>query len=75
MTHQPLWVILCHLPEKGRKEIEQIIEEMKERDREENLQSQMLYTKTQQAIKLSRFCRRFLCVFTIYGYDGHLNGP
>ena len=31
-TRQPLWVILCHLPEKGRKEIE---EEMKERNREE----------------------------------------
>ena len=31
LTLQPLWVILCHLPEKGRKEIE----EMKERDREE----------------------------------------
>ena len=35
MTHQPLWVILCHLSEKGRKEIEEIVEEMKERDREE----------------------------------------
>ena len=35
MTHQPLWVIFCHLPEKGRKEIEEIVEEMKERDREE----------------------------------------
>ena len=39
MTHQPLWVILCCLPEKGRKEIEEIVEEivqeMKERDREE----------------------------------------
>ena len=35
MTHQPLWVILCHLPENGRKEIEEIVEEMKERDREE----------------------------------------
>ena len=33
--HQPLWVILCHLPEKGRKEIEEVAEEMKERDREE----------------------------------------
>ena len=32
MTRQPLWVILCGLPEKGRKEI---VEEMKERDREE----------------------------------------
>ena len=35
MTHQPLWVILCRLPEKGRNEIEEIVEEMKERDREE----------------------------------------
>ena len=34
-TPQPLWVILCHLPEKGRKETEEIVEEMKERDREE----------------------------------------
>ena len=32
MIHQPLWFILCHLREKGRKEI---VEEMKERDREE----------------------------------------
>ena len=30
-----LWVILCCLPEKGRKEVEEIVEEMKERDREE----------------------------------------
>ena len=35
MTHQPLWVILCPLLEKGRKEIEEIVEEMKDRDREE----------------------------------------
>ena len=35
MTRQPLWVILRHLPEKGRKEVEEIAEEMKERDREE----------------------------------------
>ena len=35
MTRQPLWVILCHPPEKGRKEIEEIVEEMKERDKEE----------------------------------------
>ena len=34
MTHQPLWVILCHLPEKGRKEAEEI-GKMKEWDREE----------------------------------------
>ena len=31
MTHQSLWVILCRLPEKGRNEIKEIIEEMKER--------------------------------------------
>ena len=30
-----LWVILCPLPEKVRKEIEEIVEEMKETDREE----------------------------------------
>ena len=35
MTGQPLWVILCRLPEKGRKEI---VEEMKERDREERVE-------------------------------------
>ena len=34
-TCQPLWVILCHLPEKERKVIEEIVEETKERDREE----------------------------------------
>ena len=34
-TRQPLWVILCRLPEKGRKEIDEIVEEMKEIDREE----------------------------------------
>ena len=35
MTCHSLWVILCHLPEKGRREIEEIVEEMKERDRAE----------------------------------------
>ena len=35
MTCQALWVILCRLPEKGRTEIEEIVEEMKERDGEE----------------------------------------
>ena len=34
-THQPLWVILCRLPEKGRRVIEEIVEEMKERNKEE----------------------------------------
>ena len=31
MTLQSLWVILCHLPEKGRSEMERIVE-MKEKD-------------------------------------------
>ena len=34
-TRQPLCVILCRLPEKGRKVIEEIVEEIKQRDREE----------------------------------------
>ena len=34
-TRQPLWVFLCRLPEKERKETEEIVEEMKERDRGE----------------------------------------
>ena len=29
-----MWAILCRLPEKGRKEIERIVEAIKERDRE-----------------------------------------
>ena len=32
---QPLWVILCCLPEKRRRETEEMVEEMKERDRGE----------------------------------------
>ena len=35
MTLQPLWLILCHIPETGRKETEKIVEEMKEMEREE----------------------------------------
>ena len=34
-ARQPLWVILCRLPEKGRKEIEEIVVKLKERNREE----------------------------------------
>ena len=32
MTRQPLRVILCRLSEKGRKEIQEIVEKMKESD-------------------------------------------
>ena len=35
MIHQPLWVILCCLPEKRRRAIEEVVEEMKETDRGE----------------------------------------
>ena len=35
MTCQPLWIILCCLPEKERKETEEIVEEVKERNTEE----------------------------------------
>ena len=45
MTHQPLWVILCCLPEKGRKEIEEIVE-MKERDRGERKMNESEEIKT-----------------------------
>ena len=34
-TRQPLLVILCRLPEKGRKEIEEIVEEMKRTGKKE----------------------------------------
>ena len=32
----PLWVILCPLPENGGKATEEIVDEMKEKDREES---------------------------------------
>ena len=35
MTWQPLCIIFCCLLEKGRKEIEEIVEEIKKKDREE----------------------------------------
>ena len=35
MTCQSFWVILCHLPKKRRREIEEIVEELKERVRGE----------------------------------------
>ena len=37
MTRQPLWVLLCRLPEKGRKAIEEIVEEIKRRTGERKL--------------------------------------
>ena len=49
MTCQPLWVILCHLPEKERKEIEELVEEMKEgqgRNRNRNESEETIEIKT-----------------------------
>ena len=34
-THQLLWVVLCRLTEKGREEMEEMLEEMKERNKNE----------------------------------------
>ena len=51
MTRQLLWVILCRLPEKGRKEIEEIVEEIKERDREERLSGMKAKKTTTKNIK------------------------
>ena len=53
MTRQPLWVILCCLPEKGRKEIEEIVEEIKERNREER-RTGMKVKKHKKDILLTR---------------------
>ena len=39
-TRQPLWVILCRFPEKGRKEMEKIVEEIKERERNESKETE-----------------------------------
>ena len=44
MTHQPLLVILCRLPKKERREIEERVEDMKERDREESEETEYLKT-------------------------------
>ena len=44
-TRQPLSVILCHLPEKGRREIEEIVEEMKARDRRDRKMNESVETE------------------------------
>ena len=41
-TRQPLRIILCRLSEKGRKEIEKIEEEMKERDGRKRNRNEMI---------------------------------
>ena len=56
MTHQPLWVILCHLPEKGRRGIEQIVEEMKERDMGERKMNESEGTKEMIKKSVNKQC-------------------
>ena len=52
-TRQPLWVILYNLPEKGRGEIEEIVEKMYERDKEEK---KMNDSEETEAIKKFPLC-------------------
>ena len=55
-TRQPLWVILCRLPEKGRREIEEIVEEeTKERDRVER--GKWMKVKTQKKFTTHTCCK------------------
>ena len=55
MTCQPLWVILCHLPEKGRREIEEIVE-MKERDKGERKMNESERTEEIKTFPLYLTC-------------------
>ena len=50
MTRQPLWVILCRLPEKGGREIEEIVEEMMEMDRRERKMNESEETRRNKNI-------------------------
>ena len=52
-TRQLLWVILCRLPEKGRREI---VEEMKERDRGERKMNDSEETKEIKTFPLYPYC-------------------
>ena len=45
MTRQPLWVILWCFAEKGRREIEDIVAEMKKRDRGEGKMNESVETE------------------------------
>ena len=69
-TRQPLWVILCRLPEKGRKETEEIVEEIKERNREESGTGIKVKKHTlwgNMEFTLQAQCMRF--------HSWHLNNP
>ena len=51
-TRQPFRIILCRLPEKGRREIEGIVEDMKERDRGERKMNESEETEAIKTLSL-----------------------
>ena len=65
MTHQPLWVILCHLPEKGRKEIEEIVRRWK-RGIEKKDKREWNGKKTEE---IKRFPSTLTCCPTVSQYQ------
>ena len=62
MTRQPLWVILCCLPEKERHEIVEIAEEMKETDREERKMNESEETEEIKHFPLPLPATRIACL-------------
>ena len=46
MTRQCLWVILCHLPEKGRKDIAELKDEEREKQKMMDKSNNSAETKT-----------------------------
>ena len=54
-TRQPLWDIVCRLPKKGRIETEEIVEQMKERDRGEIKMNESEETEEINPISLYRY--------------------
>ena len=54
-ARQALWVILFCLPEKGRREIEEIVEEMKEGNRDERGTGMKVKKQKKQLYSLSTF--------------------
>ena len=54
-TRQPLLVILCRLPEKGRREIEEIVEDTEERGRGERKMNESEETEEIKTFPLYAF--------------------
>ena len=55
-TAQRFWVILCRIPEKGRREIEEVFEEMKDRIRGERKMNGSEETEEIKTFPLSLTC-------------------